>query len=72
MVRKGGVLIYSTCTLNKKENEEICEGFLRDHPDFYISDDADYKSLTDRFITFLPDKNGSDGFFIAKFIRGSV
>ena len=72
MVRKGGVLIYSTCTLNKKENEEICEGFLRDHPDFHISDDADYKSLTDRFITFLPDKNGSDGFFIAKFIRGSV
>ena len=72
MVRKGGVLIYSTCTLNKKENEEICEGFLRDHPDFYISDDADYKSLTDRFVTFLPDKNGSDGFFIAKFIRGSV
>lgn len=70
LVKPGGTLVYSTCTLNKKENDRICDGFLADHPDFYISDDALYRTYTDKYITVFPSASGGDGFFIAKFIRG--
>lgn len=70
MVKAGGTLIYSTCTLNRKENDDICDDFLLDFPDFRISDDELYSSFTERYITLFPDNNGGDGFFIAKFIRG--
>ncbi|MBO4339055.1 MAG: 16S rRNA (cytosine(967)-C(5))-methyltransferase RsmB [Clostridia bacterium] len=59
-VRSGGTLVYSTCTLNPKENENNCDRFLKDHPDF--SADGEY-------INIFPDMYNSDGFFIARFIR---
>ncbi len=70
LVKPGGTLIYSTCTLNKKENDLICDAFLASHPDFYIADDEYYRSLTDRYITVFPSSDGGDGFFIAKIFRG--
>ena len=70
LVKPGGTLVYSTCTLNKNENDCICDAFLDDHPEFSISDDAYYRSFTDRYITVFPSGKGGDGFFIAKFIRG--
>ncbi len=70
LVKPGGTLVYSTCTLNKKENDLICDAFLASHPDFYIADDEYYRSLTDRYITVFPEAYGGDGFFIAKFFRG--
>lgn len=69
-VKDGGYLIYSTCTLNKDENDHICDMFLHDYPEFSISADPDYRSITDKYITILPDVNGGDGFFIAKFYKG--
>lgn len=71
MVRPGGVLVYSTCTLNKAENDSICDEFLDSHSDFRIADDEFYKSYTDRYLTVFPSQYGGDGFFIAKFIRGN-
>lgn len=70
MVKQGGTLLYSTCTLNYRENDKVCDNFLSQHKDFRIADDEEYKTITDRYITILPDKSGGDGFFIAKFIRG--
>lgn len=70
MVKQGGTLIYSTCTLNKNENERICDAFLSEFTDFSIAEDELYSSFTDRYITLFPEKNSGDGFFIAKFIRG--
>ncbi len=59
-VRSGGTLIYSTCTLNPKENEENCNRFLSEHSDF---------SLDGEYINIFPRMYNSDGFFIARFIR---
>lgn len=70
LVKPGGTLIYSTCTLNKKENDLICDAFLESHKDFRIADDEYYRSFTDRYITVFPSSDGGDGFFIAKFFRG--
>ncbi|MBE6834688.1 MAG: 16S rRNA (cytosine(967)-C(5))-methyltransferase RsmB [Ruminococcaceae bacterium] len=59
-VRSGGVLVYSTCTLNPKENEENCNRFLNEHKDF--RKDGEY-------INIFPKMYDSDGFFIARFVR---
>ncbi len=69
MVKSGGTLIYSTCTLNKAENDSVCDAFINDFSDFYIANDSEYKSYTDRYISVFPQKDGGDGFFIAKFYR---
>lgn len=72
-VKKGGKLIYSTCTLSKEENEENIRWFLKKCPDFKIEplyfgnlDNLIYHK--EGSVTILPDKN-MDGFFIAKMIK---
>ena len=55
-VRPGGVLLYSTCTWNKKENEEQVSRFLADHPAF---------RLTARK-TYLPTEEAGEGFFVSR------
>ena len=67
MVKPGGTLLYSTCTLNPAENEGVCERFLASAPDFTVSDDPFYASLRGeaRYKTFFPSPDGGDGFFVA-------
>ena len=69
-VKVGGKLIYSTCTLNKTENEENIKWFLNKHPQFSIEPiyygnfkNVIYHNLG--YVTILPNEN-MDGFFIAK------
>lgn len=67
-VRKGGRLVYSTCTLSKAENEDIVADFLKNHSGFKavpVFDDG----VSGTSITLMPHKNQSDGFFIACFER---
>ena len=67
-VKKGGRLLYSTCTLSRAENDEICERFLKEHTDFESV--IPLKEISsERFLTLMPHKNGTDGFFIALFER---
>lgn len=71
-LKKGGTLVYSTCSLNPKENEEIINRFLAEHSDFVsvkvlpelkrYSDDTDY-------ITLMPHLHNCDGFFISALTR---
>ncbi|MDR6226516.1 RsmB/NOP family class I SAM-dependent RNA methyltransferase [Desmospora profundinema] len=36
MLKSGGVLVYSTCTFNPRENEQVIDRFIRDHPSFSL------------------------------------
>lgn len=58
-VRPGGRLVYSTCSLSPRENEDQVAAFLERHPDF----------AADGSRTTLPHRDGTDGFFIAGLIR---
>ena len=55
-VKRGGAVLYSTCTLNRLENEEVTEKFLRENSEF------SRKSGFPK--TFFPDNNVEDGFFV--------
>ncbi len=58
-VRDGGVLVYSTCTVLKRENEAVVEDFLSENKDFILLE----------MKTMLPHRDGTDGFFICKMQR---
>lgn len=66
-LKVGGVLVYSTCTLRKAENEAVVKNFLAAHPEFEaVAIDACGQVAPDGMLTLFPDGKGSDGFFIAK------
>lgn len=69
-VKKGGTLLYSTCTLNKLENEYVVKRFLQENKSFEpLSFDAPKGLRYDEetgSITLLPNVYGSDGFFAAR------
>ena len=75
MTAKGGYLQYSTCTLNPAENEQVVERFLREHPAFVprtlplSACFAAAGSPPSWRLTLFPHLHGSDGFFIAGFVR---
>lgn len=76
-VKPGGVLIYSTCTINPGENEQMAEWFVKNHP-FKLVDlspclpDALKKEGESGMLQLLPGVHETDGFFLAKFGRQSV
>lgn len=72
-VKKGGKMVYSTCTLNREENEKNVKWFLKNNTDFKLEkinfecvDNIIYHN--EGYITILPHEN-MDGFFIAKMIK---
>jgi 16S rRNA (cytosine967-C5)-methyltransferase len=71
LVRKGGQLIYATCSLARSENEAVVNQFLQANMDFEI--EAPHQSfggrVSDHGLTFLPATHDSDGFFVAAFRR---
>ena len=65
-VKEGGVLVYSTCTVLKEENEEVVRGFLKKHPEFRPYE-SDLLGGTEKQI--LPCKENPEGFFVARLRR---
>ena len=68
-VRPGGVLVYSTCTLLRRENEEAALAFLSRHPNFWAENFCLPGCVGDAgsgMITLWPQHQGTDGFFICK------
>ena len=70
-VKKGGTLIYSTCTLSRDENESVVEKFLSENPDFAAAViPIGVNGVEDKCMrTFLPSVTGGDGFFAATLRR---
>ncbi|MGN0666578.1 MAG: 16S rRNA (cytosine(967)-C(5))-methyltransferase RsmB [Huintestinicola sp.] len=71
-VKNGGRLIYSTCTVNINENENVVRKFLERNPDFEGDSfpDGMGELFRDKFMTAVfPDDFGSDGFFICRLCR---
>lgn len=66
-VRPGGLLLYSTCTVLKAENEDQLSSFLSRHPE-YQAEDFVLGPVESRggCYTFWPHIDGTDGFFAAK------
>ena len=73
-VKKKGLLLYSTCTLNRHENDYVREKFLQEHPEFepvvlpqkvlaFLGEEERTE------VTLMPHKNGTDGFYFALFLR---
>ena len=54
LLQNGGNMVYSTCTINKKENEKQIENFIKNHPDMKIIEQK----------TILPYLYHSDGFYM--------
>lgn len=68
-VKKGGRLIYSTCTLLQRENEERYFAFLERHPEFEAVPLGIPCGQDISFLTLYPDTHGTDGFFISAMRR---
>jgi ribosomal RNA small subunit methyltransferase RsmB len=70
-VKPGGVLLYSTCTILRRENEAVVEAFLDAHPEFSTAPlELPGIGRFDRGMkTLLPCREGTDGFFLAKLIK---
>jgi len=67
-VKPGGRLVYSTCTINKAENEQQINRFLAANDNFRLAaQDCPVQGAVnnDNMVTFLPSRGNCDGFFIA-------
>ncbi len=81
-VKKGGRMVYSVCTIEPEETDDIVNAFLKAHPDFSLEHASQYlppackpcqgcNPLVDEngFLRTLPHKHGMDGFFAARLER---
>ncbi len=71
-VKKGGILVYSTCTIAPEENQQVVEKFLKQHKEFFLEDTGKFlplKQRDEKMVQLYPHKDGTDGFFIARMKR---
>lgn len=75
LVKPGGVLVYSTCTILPEENNDIVEDFLKENADFEADDIAPFlpaelaQKAKGCMLQLYPNRDGIDGFFIARIRR---
>ncbi len=77
-VKPGGVLVYSTCTIEPQENEELVKEFLKDNEDYSLEDISELipdglakDTAKGGYIQLYPNIDGIDGFFISRMRRRS-
>jgi len=71
-VKPGGLLLYSTCTLVREENEGMVEEFLRGHPDFITEPlplPSPFPKNESGMLALVPGEYDTDGFFICRLRR---
>ena len=71
-VKEGGILVYSTCTFSREENEDTVSAFLQRHPEFtLVPIEADFgrPALDGSFALRIFPMDGGEGHFVAKMQR---
>ena len=71
-VKKGGILLYSTCTLVRAENEGVVEAFLKENSEFTLEPlplPAPFPKNESGMLALVPGEYDTDGFFIARLRR---
>ncbi|MBE3589823.1 MAG: 16S rRNA (cytosine(967)-C(5))-methyltransferase RsmB [Firmicutes bacterium] len=76
-LRPGGVMVYSTCTTEPEENEEVVARLLAERPDLALDDLRPHlppalrgePSAARGWLLLLPHRHGVDGFFVARLVR---
>lgn len=78
LVKKGGKLIYSTCTVDRLENNDVIKRFLQENPQFVLdpsfTNEVKEKAWTDVLLTdeglqIFPQSFNSDGFFVTRLMK---
>ncbi len=70
MLRPGGLLVYSTCTISRRENHDVVDWFLTRHTEFTLEDSGNAARGGRTFIELFPDTDRCDGMFIAPLRMG--
>ena len=75
-IKSGGIIIYSTCTISKDENEKVINSFLTENKNLKLMGfkdlicDIQYMDTSrEGYIQLFPHIHGTDGFFIAKIVK---
>lgn len=80
LLKSNGVLIYSTCTVDPVENEEVVKEFLKNHPNYEVDEtffdmlpeDVNRSiGITEYGLQLFPQTYQTDGFFLTRLIRNS-
>ncbi len=73
VIKLGGSLVYSTCSLESEEDEDVALAFLKQNPEFTsLNPRVPEQFMTDRgFARTWPDRDAMDGFFVVYFVRQS-
>ena len=75
LVRSGGRLVYTTCTLEPEENQAQIQWFIKEYPEFQVTDwrgflpanlEAVLEDRQSKWATILPVSSGGDGFFLCR------
>ena len=73
MLKKDGILVYSTCTILPEENADVVNHFLQEHPDFSVEKAHSFVDprvvSSQGFVETWPDRHGIDGSFAVRFRR---
>lgn len=62
-LKAGGILVYSTCSIDKRENEEVIKAFLKDNKEFKL---MPFDGGETGYKTWYPDTDKTDGAFICR------
>ncbi|KAB8138691.1 16S rRNA (cytosine(967)-C(5))-methyltransferase RsmB [Gracilibacillus oryzae] len=78
LLKQDGKLVYSTCTVDKDENERVIAAFLEDHPDYQIDPLffdhipqmlRNKQGVSEFGLQIFPQDLSSDGFFITRMVK---